>query len=75
LSARDVWVFRDGDKLIRREENDGWTFLNRGAEAYDQEIIGIGGYYEVIVAGGDKRSIHYCGDWEKVLAHFTKAPK
>jgi hypothetical protein len=72
LSAPDVWVFRDGDKLFRREENDGWAFLNRGPEARDQEIIGIGGYYKVIVIGGERLSICYVGDWETILAHFTK---
>jgi hypothetical protein len=72
MTAPDVWVYREGDKLIRRQENDGWTFMNRGPEAEDQEIIGIGGYYQVIVVGGHKLPIRYCGDWATVLAHFTE---
>ena len=75
MSTSDIWVRREGDKLIRRVENDGWTFMNRGAEAHDQEIIGIGGYYKVIVAGGHKLPIRYVGDWETVVAHFTEPPK
>lgn len=72
MGALDVWIRREGDKLILRVENDGWTFLRRGPEADDQEIIGIGGYYQVILAGGHKRSLRYCGDWETVLKHFTE---
>jgi hypothetical protein len=72
LSANDIWVFRQGDKLIRRVENDGWTFLNRGAEPYDEEIIGISGYYQVILAGGARVSIRYSGDWKTVVKHFTE---
>lgn len=72
MSADDIWVYREGDKLIRRQENDGQTFLNRGPEAQDHEIIGIGGYYQVIVVGGVKLPIQYVGDWQTVLDHFTK---
>jgi|GEM_PF-6727116 hypothetical protein len=72
MSASDVWVYSRGNKLIRREENDGWTYLNRGPEANEQEIIGIGGFYQVIVVGGKKLPIQYCGDWETIVAHFTK---
>jgi hypothetical protein len=72
MSADDIWVWREGDKLILRVENDGWTFLNRGPEADDREIIGISGYHQVIVVGGHKWSLRYADDWETVLAHFTK---
>ena len=72
MSANDIWVYRKGDKLYRRVENDGWTFMNRGPEAHDDEIIGICGHYWVILAGGARATIRYTGDWEKVVAHFTE---
>ena len=75
MSADDIWVYRKGDKLYRRVENDGWTFMNRGTEAHDDEIIGVGGFYQVILTGGVKASICYVGDWKTVLAHFTERPK
>ena len=30
MTADDIWVYRENGKFMRRVENDGWTFLNRG---------------------------------------------
>ena len=73
MSADDIWVRREDGKPYRRVENDGWTFMRR-PEARDDEIIGIGGYYKVILASGAIVSINYAGDWTMVLAHFTEEP-
>ena len=32
-------VLRDGDKVFLDEENDGYTFMNRGAEPRQTEIL------------------------------------
>ena len=70
MTASDVWVYAENGKLFRRVENDGWTFLNRGPEAKDTEIVGIAGPYQVILADGSKASISYSDDWVKILDHF-----
>ena len=75
MTADDIWVYRENGKFMRRVENDGWTFLNRGPESQDQEIIGIGGYYQVIVVGGARKSIKFQSEWEALVANFTEPSK
>ena len=37
--SKERSVSRDGDKVYLDEENDGWTFMNRGAERRRTEIV------------------------------------
>jgi hypothetical protein len=37
--STERWVYlHDNGQIILHEENDGWTFMRRGAEATEREI-------------------------------------
>jgi hypothetical protein len=37
MGAMDIWIYlNDAGEIVLRMENDGWTFVNRGAEAVDK---------------------------------------
>lgn len=38
MSAMDRYVIKDGEDYILVSENDGWTFLNRGAERTERVL-------------------------------------
>lgn len=39
MTASDVWFFvRDDGQIVKRVENDGWTYLHKGAQAVDTVV-------------------------------------
>jgi hypothetical protein len=37
MGSMDIWVYlNDAGEIVLRVENDGWTFVNRGAEAVEK---------------------------------------
>ena len=37
--SRERWITREGNKVYLESENDGWSYMNRGAEPDREEII------------------------------------
>lgn len=37
--SKERWVTREGSRVFLSEENDGYTFMNRGAEPRSTEIV------------------------------------
>jgi hypothetical protein len=72
MAAMDRWVIvRKDGSLLMHEENDGRTFLNRGAEA-EEYVISVAdlrrrfpNLYEIYAAGPDKAGPYSRVEWEK----------
>jgi hypothetical protein len=70
-------VSRDGDKVYLDEENDGWTYMNRGPETRRTEIVSADEKGLKLVGGSIVSSSdgHLQKEAMRYFAEIAKEPK